>query len=226
MLRGIHMTITALLLSDADIYNSTEIFRKYNKLIPSYRHERIISSKNIHSRAITIYAGLFMSYMVHSDTGIDITDITINPDTFGKPQLKNLTDYHFSISHSRNLIVFTGSKYPTGIDAEHIRSYNRKLALRFFSNEEYNHIEASVPHMQAYEFTRLWTMKEAYVKMTGIGLSIPVNSFCVISGINGCHFEEHPINDCIITTCSAYDEYPAEESKVVYINTADILSNL
>ena len=175
------MTISALLLSNDDICKCDEIFTQYNKYIPSYRHERILSSNNTLARAITIYAGLFMNYKIHAETAIEYPDILITTNQFGKPVLCNYNDYYFSISHSEKLIVYTSDNNPIGIDTEYIRTYNRKLARRFFHNEEYTYLESISSHIQNTEFTRIWTMKEAYVKQNGSGLAMPLDSFSVLS---------------------------------------------
>lgn len=197
-----YMNILSLFLSDEDINNSQEIFRIYKDYIPSYRHDRIISSANGKFKAISIYAGLLMAYMINSDTGIRISDINITINEHGKPELHNIPDYHFSLSHSNNHIVCTSSNRPVGIDTEYLRLYNRKLAARYFHKTEYEYLESLEDGMKNTEFTRLWTMKEAYLKMTGTGLSASLDSFCLINNTCSASFRNYTVNDHTISTCT------------------------
>ncbi|MBS0508641.1 MAG: 4-phosphopantetheinyl transferase family protein, partial [Proteobacteria bacterium] len=52
-----------------------------------------------------------------------------------------------------------------------------KLAQRFFSPQEVQDLLATPQADRAKAFVRIWTLKEAYVKARGEGLSIPLNRF-------------------------------------------------
>lgn len=89
----------------------------------------------------------------------------------GKPQLSG-AEAEISIAHSGEYAAAAAAKRPVGIDLERMRPVLRTLALRVCSPEEQAWIHA-VPDQYLIRFFRLWTMKEAYGKMLGIGIFAP-----------------------------------------------------
>lgn len=84
----------------------------------------------------------------------------------GKPYFKN-DNIHFSISHSNDLSVCALSDKEIGVDTEKIKAFNPKLIDRICLDEEKQYIGNS-----SERFFQIWTAKEAYSKLTGLGLSI------------------------------------------------------
>ena len=83
----------------------------------------------------------------------------------GKPYIDGV---HFNISHSHNLVVCAFGEHDIGIDVEKIRDYRPRVAEKFHP-EEIAHLEKSAD--KNLEFFKIWTMKEAYLKCLGTGLS-------------------------------------------------------
>lgn len=75
---------------------------------------------------------------------------------------------YFSISHSKRGIAVAISDEPIGIDIEAIRPLNEGLVQKTMNPQEQAQI--AVAANPAQEFIRLWTRKEAYVKMLGTGI--------------------------------------------------------
>ncbi|MED9962405.1 MAG: 4'-phosphopantetheinyl transferase superfamily protein [Bacteroidales bacterium] len=67
-----------------------------------------------------------------------------------------------------------------GIDIENTRKCNLNLAKRYFHQEEYNYLSSLPKEEQDEAFTRIWTLKEAFVKCTGEGIAGGFNKFSVI----------------------------------------------
>lgn len=89
----------------------------------------------------------------------------------GKPYFKDIP-LSFNISHSKELAAaaVTEKEYgEVGVDCENIRICRKNTAARVFSPEERQLILNSSDINLAY--TKLWTLKEAYVKYTGTGLA-------------------------------------------------------
>lgn len=74
----------------------------------------------------------------------------------------------FSISHCKHGIAVAVSENPIGIDIEHIRTAKPELVARTMNEKEQNVI-CSAPSPDV-AFTRLWTQKEAVLKMQGTGI--------------------------------------------------------
>ena len=75
---------------------------------------------------------------------------------------------HSWISHCKQAIAVAISDNPIGIDIEGIRNVQTSLIEKTMNEEERNRIVASTDANLA--FVRLWTQKEAYLKMKGTGI--------------------------------------------------------
>ena len=85
---------------------------------------------------------------------------------YGAPRLEQ--GPCFSISHCKHAIAVAISEKPIGIDIEHIRAAKPELVERTMNEQEQNEIwTAASPDIA---FTRLWTQKEAVLKMQGTGI--------------------------------------------------------
>ena len=99
---------------------------------------------------------------------------------FGKPSLQE--PIQFNISHSHGWALFFFSKEgPLGVDLEKIQTQKsgEDLAKRFFSEEELKFLKSFDKEERPQAFFRLWTLKEAFIKAVGNGLSYPLNSFSI-----------------------------------------------
>ncbi len=74
-----------------------------------------------------------------------------------------------SASHTKGCCAAAASHFPVGIDVQPIEFCREKVMTRLFSEKEQHYV---LNHRDKdYAFTQLWTLKEAYGKMKGIGLS-------------------------------------------------------
>ncbi len=94
----------------------------------------------------------------------------------GKPFLKNYPDISFNISHCDRLAACAFAPYPVGVDVELPGYFAEILEKRILSEEEeifLARVGAATEKRREW-FFRFWTLKEAYVKMTGTGMDVPV----------------------------------------------------
>ncbi len=90
-------------------------------------------------------------------------------DENGKPRLPDGSLF-FNLSHASELIYLAVSDAEIGVDCEEVRPIDfEKLARRFCSAGEQEIIFSSDDPRTA--FFRVWTRKEAYVKMKGVGFT-------------------------------------------------------
>ena len=86
----------------------------------------------------------------------------------GKPVLRDYPHIHFNLSHCRDAVVCAISNKPVGIDVESVSHYKESVARYTMNQQEMEQIlQAERPDVV---FTRLWTMKEAVLKLSGEGL--------------------------------------------------------
>ena len=140
------------------------------KYVSVQRQKRINAYRFERDRISSLVTALMAEYSLNFQT-----------NKFGKPYLTNLKKYEFSISHSDRQSVFTDYKSSVGIDIEmlsnNIKEY-KSIYENNFTINEIMHINQSLNPFK--EFIKIWTFKEAYVKMIGTGLSTPLSSFDVI----------------------------------------------
>ena len=74
-----------------------------------------------------------------------------------------------------------------GVDLERVRPIAdaSDLAHRFYSRQEYEHLDSVTETSRSEAFLRLWTRKEAYVKAIGAGMSLPFDTFDVLDREEG-----------------------------------------
>lgn len=86
----------------------------------------------------------------------------------------------FSLSHTQDMsLCALAAAGPLGADIEAHRSVRHwQIAERFFAAGEAQLVHSAEPSARGEVFLRIWTLKEAYIKALGRGLSIPLDSFC------------------------------------------------
>jgi 4'-phosphopantetheinyl transferase len=103
----------------------------------------------------------------------------------GKPSVSGehaSSGHCFNLSHSAGLAVYAIARGRNlGIDVEHIRpeSAGEEIAARYFSAREVSDLRRLPPEARVEGFFHCWTRKEAYLKATGMGLQIRLDSFAV-----------------------------------------------
>ena len=87
----------------------------------------------------------------------------------GKPAVVGHPEFFFNISHCREAVGCAVSDRPVGFDVEAPREYSPSLLSYVMSEKEQAQITAA--ERPDIAFVRLWTQKEALLKLTGEGLS-------------------------------------------------------
>jgi 4'-phosphopantetheinyl transferase len=106
----------------------------------------------------------------------------------GKPSLAGCQrQIEFNLSHSgAHLLIGVSGGRPIGVDVQVIRPGVRclDLARRFFSPAERTYIESLAPADVDQAFFDLWTLKEAWLKATGAGISGGLDHFSIDSTVD------------------------------------------
>ncbi len=137
--------------------------------------QRYVAARSLLRRILAVYFSL-------TDRG-RITVLSI--PTKKKPSLAPPyagSGIKFNLSHSGGVALYAFSRErDLGVDVEHIRHdfEVEPLARRFFSPHEQNQLIGLSPTEKVEAFFRCWTRKEAYIKATGDGLSLPLTQFDV-----------------------------------------------
>lgn len=153
-----------------------------------YRHER--------DQRLSVAAYRLLQQTLKQEYGIDEAPLFIHDDN-GKPLLQDHPDIHFSLSHCHEAVACAVSSRPIGIDVETLDHYSPELACQVMNEEELQQILSSAD--PAIAFTRLWTMKESYYKLTGDTASSNIPH--LLDNAEGYHFGTISYPRYIVTHC-------------------------
>ena len=149
---------------------------KWSRDIVSIRiYEKIKRLKFMDDKKRTLAGELLARYALVLEKQIPKTEIIFDVYENGKPYCTSFPKMHFNISHSGSWVVCAVSDRPIGIDIEKVGLADMQIARRFFTKYEYQYLQRQ--ENQAEVFYKLWTLKESYIKYTGQGLTVPLNSF-------------------------------------------------
>ena len=122
----------------------------------------------------------------------------------GKPYLKDEPGVWFNISHSGQYVACAVCDNPVGIDIQMIVPYRPDTARRVCSAAELKMLENSrVPDV---DFIKLWTQKEAYLKMLGYGITRGWPDTTKLTGLQVIEHEE-----CIVAIAKKKEVVGAAE---------------
>jgi 4'-phosphopantetheinyl transferase len=117
-------------------------------------------------------------------SGLAPQALIFEQDAGGKPVLtpSQRADFHFNLSHSGSqALIGVSTVAPIGVDVEAIRPIGDPLAIAraHFHPDEIAGLMRASGNQLTTAFFRYWTRKEAVVKALGMGLALPLDSFCV-----------------------------------------------
>lgn len=111
------------------------------------------------------------------DFGIDYASQHIDYECYKKPFFAG-SNLHFNLSHSEKRVMCAMSVNPVGCDVEQITDIDLDIARKFFFRNEFEAIEKGQTQADKNDiFFRLWTLKESFMKCTGLGFHLPLNEF-------------------------------------------------
>lgn len=86
----------------------------------------------------------------------------------GKPSIVGHPEIFFNLSHCKEAAICVLSHRPVGVDVESIGRYSDSLARYTMNDMELKQIDEA--ENRDVEFIRLWTQKEAILKLAGTGI--------------------------------------------------------
>lgn len=96
----------------------------------------------------------------------------------GKPYLADYPDLYFNLSHSGNVAVCAVADCEVGMDVQVYGKGREAVAKRFFTGQEQEMLQRAKEEGRFEEvFFSLWSIKESYLKYTGLGMKMGLDSF-------------------------------------------------
>ncbi len=143
-------------------------FRFLLQFAPLEKQERILRQRMKQNADNMLVGAALARHMIWETFHIPISQQQIAYGPYGKPYLRDYPNVHFNISHSGQYVACAVADRPVGIDVQVVETYRPDVVAKVCSEEELARINASDD--PAAEFTKLWTRKEAYLKMLGCGI--------------------------------------------------------
>ena len=132
--------------------------------VSEQRRQKVLKYKFQAGREQSLRAYMLLQRLIKEEYGITEPPVFRELEN-GKPVIIGHEDIHFNMSHCKYAVACAVSNEPVGIDVERIQEkVNDDLAKYVLSDDELKDITP-------LKFTRLWTMKEAVVKLTGRGIT-------------------------------------------------------
>lgn len=200
---GVHVYIAGIFTMDDPL-----IHPEWKDVLEAGRWERLSSFCMEDDRKRGALAGFLLRYAMKEE-GYSFKQSLPVKISHGKPFMDGI---YFNLSHSGGYSMCAVSDYEVGCDIERIRQVHPGIVRRYFSKEEKRLLMAA-EETRAREiyFTRLWTLREAYAKKTGEGLSGMLSglSFQIETNIRGFLHEEplkelfwsDQMEDYIVSVC-------------------------
>ena len=138
------------------------------KEISEQRREQALKFKHEQGQRLCVLAYQLLKQGLKDEYGI-VENPVFDYNEHGKPTIVGHPEICFNLSHCREAAICVLSDRPVGVDVESIREYKDSLVNYTMNKEEICQIESA--ENPAAAFIRLWTMKEATMKLIGTGIS-------------------------------------------------------
>lgn len=136
--------------------------------ISSQRREQALQFKFEQGQRLCVAAYMLLKQALREQEGI-LDNPIFEYGEHGKPSIVGHPELHFSLSHCKEAAVCVLSRRPVGIDVESIGRYSEPVARYAMNDDELRQIHLA--QNPSLVFTRLWTMKESLLKLTGEGIN-------------------------------------------------------
>jgi 4'-phosphopantetheinyl transferase len=147
-------------------------------IVSADKRESILKLRFPADQLLSLCAEVLVRFLACSKYDTKNRDLSFAANGYGKPYLQHHPDFHFNISHTRSAVAVASSDGEIGVDIERISAANIKISEQFFAPAERDFVLQSADKDRA--FYQIWTIKEAYIKQLGKGLSVPLTSFNVL----------------------------------------------
>lgn len=149
---------------------------RYRELLSAEELERLAAFRRENAAQAYLVSRALLRTVLAEQLGCTPQSLQFARDVHDKPYLVPAADgrcaLHFNLSHSEDWIALAISDAPVGVDVESSARNNNILGIakRFFAPAESESLNALPEDARAEKFCELWTVKEACVKWSGLGI--------------------------------------------------------
>ena len=173
-------------------------------VVSEQRRQKALRYRQLCDQQQSLAVYMLLCEALRTEYGItELPEFSYSPH--GKPFLANHPDIHFNLSHCHRAALCVVDHVPVGCDIEAVpENLDMGLCHYCFCKEETDSILSSPNPTIA--FTELWTKKEAFLKLTGEGLTDHLPSVLSSSLAQNIFFNTHISSDhsYVYTICKHY----------------------
>ncbi|WP_144463246.1 4'-phosphopantetheinyl transferase family protein [Bacillus pumilus] len=230
------MKIFAIQLQHLDEINERQQIERLKPFVSPEKRAAAERFRFLIDARRTLLGEVLVRQKIHDMYDLPFDEIVFETEGNGKPVVRHIPSFHFNLSHSGDWVVCAIDDAPVGIDIEEIKPIDLAIAKRFFSADEYEDLLSQLAERQEAYFFHLWSMKEAFIKLTGKGLSYGLSSFTARLSEDGQATLTLPDHEapCFVQTYSLDPAYqmavctrkPSAAERVEILSCRDVLSRL
>jgi len=157
--------------------------RGYETLMDAKEQERWRRFRVPKPRLIYLVARALLRTTLSRYADVDPTHWHFETNEYGRPHISAPEidrDLRFNLAHTDGLIVLAVTEgCEIGIDVESLDRQldTAEIAPTVFEASELSAFQSAPEHQRRDIFFAFWTLKEAYIKARGMGLSLPLDGF-------------------------------------------------
>jgi 4'-phosphopantetheinyl transferase len=208
---------------DTRALDKTDMFSFFYDKMSTERKQKIDGFRSVQDKKLCLGAGILLDTWL-SRYGLTEKRMRYKTGIHGKPSFVNFPELWFNVSHSEDKVICAFSEEEIGADIEWVYPVDLAIAIaisRRFHNTEYAYVMDRPTITEKLEAVfRLWCLKESFLKNTGYGLSLPLNSFLVTlddtpsvtQGICNYlfYFKEYQVEKYRIAVCARNESFANE----------------
>lgn len=142
------------------------------QFVSKERRKKINQYFHVLDKKLSLYSALITRIGLSVISGLNHTELCFYYSSNHKPLLLSNPKYDFSISHSNGSIISCiSANSPVGADVEKISYPPFDIMNLIFNQQEIQYINNASDMERIFRFYKMWTQKESYYKMLGIGLT-------------------------------------------------------
>ncbi len=149
-------------------------FSKFIKILSAAEHAKANQLQGLAKRQF-IFSRISLRLLLSRYLGVEPEKISFIVGDHGKLKLDSRYDISFNVSHSEEygLFAFCKGTHDLGIDIEKVGSekVSRFIVRKHLSASEKHTLDSIEDHEKIAYVFQLWTLKEAWAKATGLGIS-------------------------------------------------------
>lgn len=186
---------------------SQEEYEKWYSLMAVEKKHRIDRFQFLDDKKRTVAGEMLARKAIAEWCHVSEEEILFDKLEYGKPFAIGL-DVEFNISHSVDMVVCVVDSQPVGIDIEQIRPIDMKVIQRICTECEIAYVLGDNLNENSFckitnnsvlsRFFKVWTLKEAYGKLMGIGITESL-----VGDVSSmCNVTRYMLDGYIVTICT------------------------